>query len=70
MKRGVFKDIAKCTGKHLCWSLIFNNNTVLRPATLLKIETPTQVFSCEFCEIFKSAFNVGQLRTTAFILTT
>ena len=26
-----------------------------RPVTLLK-ETPTQVFSCECCEIFRSAF--------------
>ena len=28
----------------------------LRPATLLKKETLVQVFSCEFCEIFKNTF--------------
>ena len=28
---------------------------VFRPATLLK-KTPTQVFSCEICEIFKNTF--------------
>ena len=27
-----------------------------RPATLLKKETLAQVFSCQFCEIFKSTF--------------
>ena len=30
-----------------------------RPATLLK-ETPTQVFSCEYCEIFKNTFFTEQ----------
>ena len=29
-------------------------------------ETPTQVFSCEFCEIFKTAYFEEHLRTTAF----
>ena len=28
----------------------------LRPATLLKKETLGQVFSCEFCEIYKNTF--------------
>ena len=28
---------------------------VRKPATLLK-KYPTQVFSCEFCEIFKNSF--------------
>ena len=28
----------------------------LAPVTLLKKETPTQVFSCELCEIFKNNF--------------
>ena len=25
----------------------------------IKKETPTQVFSCEFCEIFKNSFSYG-----------
>ena len=33
-----------------------NKVTGLRSATLLKEETPIQVFSCEFCEIFKNTF--------------
>ena len=37
-------------------------------ATLLK-NTPTQLFSCEFCEIFKNTYFEEHLRTTAsFIL--
>ena len=32
-KKGVLKNIAKFTGKHLCWSLLFNK---VKPATLLK----------------------------------
>ena len=39
--------------------LIFNKVPGLRPPTLCKKETPTQVISCSFCEIFKNTF--GQL---------
>ena len=45
-KKGLRRHFAKLTGKNLC----------LRPATLLKKETLAQVFSCEFCEIFKNTF--------------
>ena len=31
----------------------------------IKKETVTQVFSCEFCEIFKNTFFREQLRATA-----
>ena len=41
-KKGVFKNFAKFTGKHLCLSFFFN-----------KIDTLAQVFSCEFCRFFK-----------------
>ena len=43
-------------GKHLCQSLFLNKVAALRPATLLKKKTLTQVFSCEFCEISKNTF--------------
>ena len=51
-----FKTIAfvrKIHRKHLRWSLI-------------KKETLTQVFSCEFCEIFKDIFSKEHLRAIAF----
>ena len=35
-EKGVFKDFAKFTGKHLCRSLFFNNVAGLGPATSLK----------------------------------
>ena len=34
---------------------------VLRPATLFKKETLTQVFSCQFCEISKTPFFIEHL---------
>ena len=50
VKKGVLKNLANFTGKHLRRSLYFNEYTCLRPANLSKKETLTQVFSCEFCE--------------------
>ena len=48
-----YYNLAKFTGKHVCWSLSFNN--VVACNFILK-ESPTQVFSCEFCKIFKYTF--------------
>ena len=39
-------------GKQLCWSLFFNK-VAGKACNFIKKETPTQVFSCEYCEIFK-----------------
>ena len=50
------RSIKKFAGKHLCQSLFFNKAARFRPATLIKKETQTQVFSCKFCEIFKNTF--------------
>ena len=41
-KKGVLKNFKKFAGKHLC------------TCTFIKKETLTQMFSCEFCEIFKN----------------
>ena len=46
-KKGVLRNFAKFTGKHLCQSLFFNKDAGLRLA---------QVFSYEFCEISKNIF--------------
>ena len=35
-------------GKYLCWNLFFNK--------LYLKKTPTQVFFCEYCKIFKNNF--------------
>ena len=49
-KIGVFMNFSIFTGKHLCWSLF------LIKLQAFKKETPAQVFSCEYCEIFKNTF--------------
>ena len=52
MKKGVLRNFAKFTGKHLCQSLFF------------KKETLAQVFSCTFCEISKNTLFTKHLWTT------
>ena len=55
VRKGVLRNLAKFTGKHLCQSLFFN-----KVAGLTRKETEEtlgQVFSCEFCEISKNTFN-------------
>ena len=44
VKKGVLRNFAKFTGKHLCQSLFFNKAAGLRPATLLKRVSGTSVF--------------------------
>ena len=51
-KKGVLKKITKLTGKHLCWNVFLNKVACLRLATILKKETSTRVFSCEFWKFF------------------
>ena len=46
-KKGVLRNFAKFTEKHLCQGLFFN---------FIKKETMAQVFSCEFYEISKNTF--------------
>ena len=60
-KKGVLRNFTKFTGKHLYQSLqpkAFN---------FIKKETLAQMFSCEFCEIFKNTFFAKCLQTTASI---
>ena len=57
-EKSCLRNFTKLTGKHRYQSLFYNkvagSSCRLRPATLLKKETLAQVFSCEFCEIFKN----------------
>ena len=52
-EKGVLRNFAKFTGKHLCQSLVFNKvaGTV---CNFTKKEILAQVFSSEFCEISKN----------------
>ena len=56
-KKGVLRNFAKFTGKHLCQSLFFKN--------FFKKETLAQVFSCEFCKISKNTFSYRTLLVAA-----
>ena len=51
-RKGVLRNFAKFTGKHLCHSLFFNKVAGL----LIKKETLAQVFFCKFGEISKNTF--------------
>ena len=62
-QKGVFKNFAKLTGKHPGLSLFLSIVAGLKPA---KIKAPTQVFSCQFYEIFENAFIIENFRVTAF----
>ena len=53
-KTGVFKNFTIFTGKHLCWSLYLIKLQDWRLVFSLK-ETPTEVFSYEYCKTFKNS---------------
>ena len=52
-RKGVVRNFAKFTGKHLHQILFLKKVAGVRPATLLKRDSDTG-FSCEFCEISKN----------------
>ena len=58
-KKGVLRNLANSTGKHLCQSLYFNKVAGLSPQAynVIKIETLAQVFFSEFCQISKNTFS-------------
>ena len=58
VRKGVVRDFAKVTGKHLCQSLVFNKVAGL--AQVLE-----QVISCDFWEISKNTFFTEHIRVIA-----
>ena len=56
-KKAILKNSATFRGKHLCWSLSLIKLQLFRPAT--------QVYSCEYCEIFKNTYFEEKIRTAA-----
>ena len=58
VRKGVVRDFAKVTGKHLCQSLVFNKVAGL--AQVLE-----QVISCDFWEISKNTFFTEHIRVSA-----
>ena len=56
MKKGVLKNFAKFTRKHLCQSLFINNVAELRPATLLKKRPWHRRFPVNFAKLVRIHF--------------
>ena len=54
VKKSVFRNFAKFTGKHLRQSLFLNK---VLAYIFIEKSTLAQVFSCEFCEISKNTFS-------------
>ena len=67
-KKGALRNFAKFTGKNLGQGLFFNKVAGLRPTTLFEKESLAQLFSCEFCEIFKNTFFYGTPRVATSII--
>ena len=56
MKKGVLKNLGKFTGKHLCWSLFFNEFRGLRPASLLKKKLQRRCFPVNSAKLLRTPF--------------
>ena len=56
IKKGVLKNFAKFTVKHLCQSLFFNKVVGLRPATLLKKRLWQRCFLVNFAKFLRTPF--------------
>ena len=59
-KKGVLRNFAKSTRKHLCQSFFFNKVAGLRPATLLKKTLWHRCFSVNFAKFLRTAFLTEQ----------
>ena len=60
-KKGVLRNIAKFTGRHLCQSLFFNKDAGLRPATLLKKSLWHRCFPVNFAIFLRIPFFIEHL---------
>ena len=56
VKKGVLRNVAKFTGRHLCQSLFFNKVASLRPATLLKKRPWHMCFPVNFAKFLRTYF--------------
>ena len=56
MKKGILRNFAKFTGKHLCLNLFFNKVAGLRPATLFKKRLCHRCFPVNFAVFLRTPF--------------
>ena len=62
--KDAFRNFARFTGKHLCWSLFFNKVAGLRPGTLLKKRLWHRSFLVNFVKFLRTPFFTEHLWTT------
>ena len=63
-----YEEFSQNSQEKTCTRVIFLNEVAgLQACNFIKKETVAQVFSCEFCEIFKNAFFTEHLWTTASV---
>ena len=55
-EKAVPKNFTMFTGKYLYCSLFLIEFQAFRSATLLKRDSKTDEYSCEYCEIFKNTY--------------
>ena len=60
-KKGVLRNFAKFTGKHLCHSLFLNKVAGLRPATLLKKRLWHRCFPVNLVKFLRTPFFIEHL---------
>ena len=63
IEEGALKDFTKFTG-NTCARVSFLIKLLAKACNFIKKETLAQVFSCEFCEIFKNTFFTDYLQAT------
>ena len=56
VRKGILRNFAKFTGKHLCQSLFFNKVAGLSPATLLKKRLWHRCFPVNFAKFLRTPF--------------
>ena len=58
---GTLENFANFKGKHMCWSLFFNQ-VVGKPATLLKKRLQHRFFPANFANVLRAAYFVEHMR--------
>ena len=65
VRKGVLRNFGKFTGKYTCARVSFSIKLQASACNFIKKEALAQVFSCEFCKIFKNTFFIEHLWATA-----
>ena len=63
----MFLTISQNSQENTCARASFLIKLQARACSFVKRETLAQVFSCEFCEVFKDTFFTKHLRVTAYV---